>query len=215
MKLIVFDLDGTLLDTLQDLTDSVNYAMDELNLKRYTAEQVRMMVGNGVVTLMERAVTREYIGLKDVALRLQREYYARNYGAHTVAYDGVTEMLARLKDCGFTVAVHTNKDENVAKKLCGKYFGNLVDYVCGTTNDGVTKPNPIKIKNLISKLNVSTSETVYCGDSDVDLTTAENLGVNCVSAAWGFRGEEFLRGCGAKHIAQTPREVVNIILKLS
>lgn len=211
MKLIVFDLDGTLLNTLQDLTDSVNYAMDELDLKRYSNEQVRMMIGNGVAKLMERAVERQsHIELKNEALKLQRLYYIGHSDVHTVPYDGIVEMLRELQRNGLIVAVHTNKDENAAKSLCEKHFGNLLDYVCGTTSDGETKPNPIKIKKLMSELNVNVADTLYCGDSDVDIATASNLGVRCISVLWGFRDENFLKAHGAKCFANSPRDVVSI-----
>lgn len=213
MKLIVFDLDGTLLNTLQDLTDSVNYAMDELGLHGYTAEQVRAMVGNGVAKLMERAVTRERIELKDEALRLQRAYYIEHTDDHTVPYEGVVDMLRELKRNGLIVAVHTNKDENAATTLCEKHFAGLIDYVCGTTSDDVTKPNPTKVQSLMSSLNVKASDTLYCGDSDVDIATAANLGVRCVSVTWGFRDESFLYEHGAKLIAKRPQEVVAIASK--
>ena len=214
MKLIVFDLDGTLLNTLQDLTDSVNYAMAELNLNHYTCEQVRMMIGNGVAKLMERAVAKQsHIELKDEALRLQRLYYIKHSDDHTVPYNGITEMLRELKRSGITVAVHTNKDENAAKSLCEKHFAGLIDYVCGTTGDGVTKPDPIKIKCLMSKLGVKADETVYCGDSDVDIATANNLGVRCISVLWGFRDESFLTTHGAKIFAENPRDIVTVVSK--
>lgn len=214
MKLVFFDLDGTLLNTLQDLTNSVNYAMDELRLNRYDCEQVKAMIGNGVAKLMERAVTKEHFELKGEALRLQREYYLLRSGDNTAPYRGVREMLTDLKRKGYIVAVHTNKDENVAKNLCAKHFGNLIDYVCGTTVDNVTKPNPQSAKELLYKLNIEPNDVVYCGDSDVDVATADNLGVECISALWGFRDYEFLKEHGAKHFADNPLDVVNSIERL-
>lgn len=211
MKLMVFDLDGTLLDTLQDLTNSVNYAMDELGLSRYTYGQVRMMIGNGVAKLMERAVTQEHIELKSEALRLQRLYYSQHGNEHTCPYDGVLEMLTSLRKNGYAIAVHTNKDENVASELCAKHFDGLIDYVCGTTSDSVTKPNPLKVKELMTKLGIAADDTVYCGDSDVDIATANNLGVECVSVTWGFRDGEFLKSCGAKYLANSPCDVAAIV----
>lgn len=210
MKLIVFDLDGTLLNTLTDLTNSVNYAMDELGLKRYTCEQVRMMIGNGVAKLMERAVTHEHGELKDEALRLQRSYYFKHAADHTAPYEGITDMLGKLKQNGFVIAVHTNKDENAARELCLKHFGESIDFVCGTT-DNVTKPNPLKIVRLMSQLDASAQDVVYCGDSDVDIQTANNLGVKCISVLWGFRDGEFLKSHGAKLLAAAPQDVVDVL----
>lgn len=211
MKLIVFDLDGTLLNTLQDLTNSVNYAMDELHLTRYDCNQVKLMIGNGVAKLMERAVKQQNFDLKGQALSLQRRYYKEHYNDNTVPYGGVTDMLTSLKQKGYFVAVHTNKDENVAKELCVTHFGNLIDCVCGTTDDGVTKPNPLKVKLLTDKMGVEADDVFYCGDSDVDVQTARNLGVKCISALWGFRDCEFLKSRGAKYFAETPQDVVALI----
>ncbi len=214
MKLIVFDLDGTLLNTLQDLTDSVNFAMDELGLNRYTAEQVRLMVGNGVAKLMERAVTEVNIRLKDKALSLQRRYYSEHNGDNTFPYAGVEDMLRSLKRLGYVIAVHTNKDQNAAQTLCSTFFDGLIDYVCGTTDDGITKPNPEKIFRLAESLAVEISNVIYCGDSDVDIATASNLGAECISVTWGFRDEKFLQDCGAKHLVSAPEEVVKTALGL-
>lgn len=214
MKLIVFDLDGTLLNTLSDLTDSVNYAMDKLGLHRYSREQVRMMIGNGVAKLMERAVTSARADLSGEALRLQRLYYSRFPDKRTEPYDGVTDMLSELKADGFSVAVHTNKDETVAKELCRKYFNEYVDYVFGTTSDGVTKPNPQKIAQLMTDLRLEPRQVIYCGDSDVDIITAKNLGVACISVLWGFREGDFLKSCGAKHLVNTPREAAATAIEL-
>lgn len=214
MKLIVFDLDGTLLNTLQDLTDSVNFAMDGLGLNRYTTEQVRLMVGNGVAKLMERAVTEANICLKDKALSLQRQYYTEHNGDNTFPYAGVEDMLRSLKRLGYVIAVHTNKDESAAQTLCKTFFKGLIDYVCGTTDDGLTKPNPEKIRRLTESLCVKITDVVYCGDSDVDIATANNLGAECISVTWGFRNVKFLQNCGAKHLVSAPEEVVKTALGL-
>lgn len=210
-KLVIFDLDGTLLDTLSDLTDSVNYAMTKLDLPTYSSEQVRMMIGNGVSVLMARAVTENRRELQPQALALQREYYNAHIDKHTKPYDGVKEMLSDLIARGFTPAVHSNKDENCARELCDKYFGGLITYVCGTTDYAVTKPNPIKIVELMNSLGVNRNNAVYCGDSDVDIATARNAGIACVSVTWGFRSAEFLREHGASYVADTPRQLTYII----
>lgn len=214
-KIIFFDLDGTLLDTLQDLTDSVNYAMDKLGLARYTAEQVREMVGNGVVVLMRRAVTSEHSNLAEQALVYQREYYNKHTNDYTKPYDGIESMLYYLKDKGFTIAVHTNKDANCAWNLCREYFGTeLIEYVCGTC-DSITKPNPARVLDLMKSRSVSKSNAVYCGDSDVDLQTAANAGINCISVTWGFRSKDFLLARGAKYLADSPLDVISHAMHLT
>ena len=214
MKLTVFDLDGTLLNTLQDLTDSVNFAMDELGLNRYTCDQVRMMIGNGVAKLMERAVTQNRIELKDKALILQRSFYSQHNGDNTYPYYGICDVLCRLKQGGCVVAVHTNEDEGAARSLCSNHFNGLIDYVCGTTSDSLTKPNPAKVQQLMTGLGVGVNDVVYCGDSDVDIATAKNLGVKCISVTWGYRDGKFLQDCGATLLADSPQQIVEFVLKM-
>lgn len=213
-KLIIFDLDGTLLDTLQDLTNSVNYAMDELKLPRYTAEQVKNMIGNGASVLMRRAVTDKNPKLAAQALIYQRSYYNVHTNDCTKPYDGVISMLRCLKNEGFTIAVHTNKDANCAETLCEKYFPELIDVVLGTT-DCVTKPNPQKVFELMRNLKVSADNAVYCGDSDVDLQTAANAEIKCISVTWGFRSREFLSSCGAKYLADNSLAVLSYAMRLT
>lgn len=207
-KLIIFDLDGTLLYTLQDLTDSVNYALDKLSLPRHTCDSVRQMIGNGVVVLMQRAVGSRQ-DLAEAALKFQREYYLLHADDNVRPYDGIADALSKLKKAGFIVAVHTNKDENCAAPMCERHFGNLIDYVCGTTSN-VTKPNPQKVLELMSSLGIDQSRTLYCGDSEVDIQTAANAQVKCISAAWGYRDENFLKARGATHIARKPHDVVEL-----
>ena len=213
-KLIIFDLDGTLLDTLQDLTNSVNYAMRQLNLPLYSDAEVRSMIGNGVSVLMKRAVTVRHSELHEEALTLQRKYYSEHTDDCTQSYEGVIDMLASCKKQGFTVAVHSNKDEDYAKILCYKHFGMLVDYVLGTTDYAITKPNPVKILNLMKSLGVERRDAVYCGDSDVDLQTAFNAGIKCISVTWGFRDEQFLKDSGADNLAFAPQDVLAIAARL-
>lgn len=214
-KLIVFDLDGTLLNTLRDLTNSVNYAMTELSLKSYEDGQVRDMIGNGVSVLMSRAVS-DRQDLHAQALELQRSYYKQHTNDFTKPYCGIADMLSKLKLQNFVIAVHTNKDENCAKKLVYRYFKDKVDFVCGTTSD-VTKPDAGKIVQLMRALNVSKDCAVYCGDSDVDIQTASNAGIACVSVTWGFRSKEFLLAHGARYFADSPKDVLPLaqtIIKL-
>ncbi len=213
-KLIVFDLDGTLLNTLQDLTNSVNYAMDKLKLTSYDSKQVQSMIGNGVVVLMQRAVTEAHSDKAEQALVFQRKYYSEHTNDYTKPYDGVCEMLRKLKVDGFTVAVHTNKDANCAEILCNRYFPSLVDFVLGTT-DSITKPNPKKVLELMDKLQIPASRTVYCGDSDVDIFTAKNAGIKCISVTWGFRNREFLSANNAEYLADNPDDVIAIAKRLT
>lgn len=211
-KAIVFDLDGTLLSTLADLTNSVNYAMTQLNLNVYTETEVRNMVGNGVAVLMKRALTEKNMRFFDDALKLQRQYYALHGSENTQPYDGICQLLGNLKK-DFTVIVHTNKDENIAKPLCDKLLQNKVDFVCGTVSDSQTKPNAQRLLQLLQTL--GNPKAVYCGDSEVDVQTAKNANLPCISVTWGFRDKDFLATQGATHFATTPEEVQELALLLT
>ena len=211
-KAIVFDLDGTLLYTLADLTNSVNYAMTQLKLNTYTDEQVRNMIGNGVAVLMKRALTEQNMQYFDDALKFQRQYYAMHGSEHTKPYDGICQMLQNLKN-DFTVIVHTNKDENIAKPLCNAFLKNNVDFVCGTVSDSLTKPNAQRLLQLLHTL--GNPKAVYCGDSEVDVQTAQNANLPCISVTWGFRDKTFLESHGATHFASTPEEVQRLAVLLT
>lgn len=208
----VFDLDGTLLDTLADLTDSVNFAMEKLNLPAHRMESVRDMIGSGVSVLMSRALGQEHAALHDEALSLQRFYYGLHSEDKTKPYSGVLEALRFLKERGVTIVVHTNKDENVAVDLCNRMFGNNVDFVCGTVDDSAVKPNAERLKKLLASLHCK--KAVYCGDSDVDVITAKNADLPCVSVTWGFKNKDVLQRRGATCFVDTPQQAANAILQL-
>lgn len=207
----VFDLDGTLLDTLADLTDSVNFAMEKLGLPIHSQDSVREKIGSGVSVLMSRALGGQ-LELHSQALRLQREYYHLHGGDKTHPYAGVQQALRLLRDNDVKIVVHTNKDEAVAKQLCNEIFGKTVDFVCGTVDDSAVKPNAERLVALLKKTNCT--KAVYCGDSDVDVATAQNAGIPCLSVTWGFRNKRFLSEHGASLFADTPEEAARIILKL-
>lgn len=204
-KAIIFDLDGTLLNTLADLTNSVNFALCQLGLPNRTIEEVKGMIGNGVSVLMQRALGQENIAFHAQALHLQRTFYAQHGTENSHPYEGICEILQYLKQQGFVVGVYTNKDENVAKTLCDKTLHGLCDYVCGTVSDTQTKPNAQRLLQLLTSL--GNPKAVYCGDSDVDLQTAQNANLPCISVTWGFKDRQFLQSCGAKHFAETPQDI--------
>ena len=205
----VFDLDGTLLDTLCDLTASVNYAMSLLGLPLHTQDEVRSMVGNGVSVLMQRALPADKRHLHGRALALQRQYYAA-HSEHTRPYKGIVPMLQKLRQAGFRIIVNTNKDEDVAYALCRQLLAGLVDEVCGTVVGFPVKPAVVRLAPRIKDF-----AAMYCGDSDVDVMTAANAGIPCLSVTWGFRSEEYLLSHGAKHIARTPAQAEQAFLRFA
>ena len=205
MKLAVFDLDGTLLDTLPDLTDSVNYAMGKLGLPCYTNKQVAAMVGSGMAVTLTRALGKENLDKLHEARLLQGEYYSAHCNDKTKPFDGVLQLLARLHKDGVSVAVYSNKDQAFAESTCAKQFGNLVDYVVGTKPDGAIKPDVTELKKLVSK--IGADNCVYCGDSDVDVMTARNANMPCVSVTWGYRNKQQLIDAGATVFADDCSQV--------
>lgn len=211
-KAVVFDLDGTLVNSIQDLANSVNFAMKQLNAPLHTVEEVRQMVGNGVAVLMKRALPSDMQNKVPEALALQRSFYSQHGFDNTKPYDGVENLLQYLHSQGILVVVHTNKDENVAKPLCQKLFGGLVDCVCGTVSDNQIKPSAKRLLQLLATK--GNPVAVYCGDSDVDIATAKNAGIACVSVTWGFRTKEFLLQHGATHLADDVLQARQLLLSL-
>lgn len=212
---VIFDLDGTLLDTLDDLTDGVNLAMRAFLMPEHTREEVRMAVGNGVAVLMEKMVPhgRENPAFLDCLACFRREY-ARVAACHTHPYAGIDEMLTTLDRHGLQLAVVSNKFHDAVAALTRQYFP-IIHAVAGEREDaGIRKkPAPDTVFAIMRELGASPAACVYVGDSDVDIRTAENAGIPCISVAWGFRSEPFLRAAGATQIVHTPAELADAILR--
>ncbi|MCI5570577.1 MAG: HAD-IIIA family hydrolase [Prevotella sp.] len=209
----IFDLDGTLLYTLEDLANSVNYAMEQNHYPIHTLEEVRNMVGNGVKVLIERAVpsgTSEDDTLRTLSI-FQKHYLIHNEDT-TKPYDGIIDMLKALKNAGKKVAVVSNKFDKATKALCEKYFPGLIDIAVGENEAaGIRKkPYPDMVVEVMRKLNVSQEESVYIGDSEVDIDTAHNSSLPCITVLWGFREKEFLTEKGATCFVSSPLEISDI-----
>lgn len=207
---VLFDLDGTLLNTLEDLRDAVNAALRSQGLPERSLEEVRNFVGNGIVRLMERAVP----GGKDhPAFNEIMNVFCAFYGEHcqdkTAAYPGIPEMLRTLKKYHIKTAVVSNKADFAVQELMPVYFSGLIDTAYGENEAaGIRKkPSPDMVQQALRDLGCETEHTVYVGDSDVDLQTAANAGMDCISVSWGFRGREFLRQHGAGIIIDEPSEL--------
>ena len=206
----IFDLDGTLLDTLDDLAAAVNHAMRSFQWPEHSRDAVRRMVGNGVRVLMERATP---VGasdaLQEAALSAFRSYYMQHSMDATHPYDGIVDMLVALKARGCRTAVVSNKFDAATKQLCAHYFGNLIDVAVGEHEaEGIRKkPAPDTVVEALRQLGVDSDGAVYVGDSDVDIATARNSHLPCISVLWGFRDREFLAAHGGTMFANTPKEI--------
>lgn len=205
---VIFDMDGTLLDTLYDLYHAVNHALREMNMPERSLDEVRAFVGNGVRKLMERAVPKD-CGEADFekAFAAFKAYYALHNNDCTKAYDGVVELLRQLKAEGYALAIVSNKLDSAVKTLSRDYFEGIVTVAIGDQEGLAKKPAPDMVEAALRELGKTKEAAVYVGDSDVDLLTARNSGVPCISVLWGFRDREFLLEHGADRFARTPMEI--------
>lgn len=209
---IVFDLDGTLLNTLEDLADSTNYALRQYGFAERTLEEIRAFVGNGVRKLIERALPEGAENpLFNSVFSCFKSYYVDHCMEKTGLYAGIPEMLHELKSAGYHLAIVSNKLQSGVDELYEHYFSDTVEVAVGELPELNRKPAPDMVLLALEKLGVSTDEAVYVGDSDVDVATARNSGLPCISVLWGFRDKEFLVQHGAHCFAQTPEEICRII----
>lgn len=211
-KLIIFDLDGTILNTLEDLSDSTNYALSKYHFPKRTIEEVRGFVGNGIGKLIERAVPAgTEPAVVEKVLADFKVYYGEHCADKTKPYDGIKEMIGKLKKQGYMTAVVSNKADFAVQQLCGDYFPGLFDFVVGEREGIRRKPAPDSVLEVLERLQIEKKNTLYIGDSEVDIQTADNAGVDQVSVEWGFRKREYLLLQGAKKIVKTPEEILSIL----
>jgi len=212
-QLVIFDLDGTLLNTLEDLTDSVNYVLHKYGYPERTQEEVRSFIGNGIRKLIERSVpegTDEV--MTEECFKAFVPFYKEHCAVKTEPYDGMRELLGCLKEQGIKRAVVSNKADYATKELCEIYFPGMFDEVVGERTGIQRKPAPDSVNEVIRLLGVSREESVYVGDSDVDVKTAQNAGIDGVFVTWGFKDAEFLKESGANVIVTRPEELKERIL---
>lgn len=211
-KAVIFDLDGTLLNTLDDLADSTNYALSRFGYPTRTIDEVRQFVGNGVAKLIERAIPEGKNNPNfEKCLAIFKENYAQNMYNKTAPYNGIIEMLSNLKSKGIKIAVVSNKFDLAVKELCKKYFEGFIDFAAGENEaQGIKKkPAPDTVISVLTEFNFAPEDAVYVGDSDVDIMTAKNSKMPCISVTWGFRDEKFLLENGATILINAPSEIYN------
>lgn len=205
----IFDLDGTLLSTLDDLAASTNYALQSQGLPTHSVDDVRRFVGNGVKKLIERAVPGGAYNPKFEAVYATfRSHYLEHSLDTTHPYLGVTDMLAELKRRGKRIAVVSNKFYAATQELCRHFFGDTVEVAIGEREGIRKKPAPDTVDEAFRQLGVGKEDAVYIGDSDVDVATAKNSGLPCISVLWGFRDKDFLVSCGAKTFITEPSQLL-------
>ena len=214
-RLACFDLDGTLLDTLGALTKSLNAARRMHGLALQTEEQVKTFINNGVVKMIERSLASdpgEYSEeLKNVLLKDYIAYYNSHCLEQTHPYNGITEVITRLKSEGMLVACVSNKDDDPSQRLIKHFFPDLFDYVKGAVEGVERKPSAEPVQRCLNALGVNENEAVYIGDSDTDIKTAVNSGLDIISCTWGYRSHAFLLENGASNICTVPIDLCSMM----
>lgn len=211
-KAVIFDMDGTILNTLEDLKNATNYSLRQFNMPERTLEEVRMFVGNGIKKLVERAVPAGTSTEKiDEVLDVFLKYYEVHSADNTSSYPGIHELVEKLKAAGIKTAVSTNKADAPAQELGKEYFNGIFDLIVGQRDGLRTKPAPDSVNEILKILNIQKKDAVYVGDSDVDVQTATNSGLDFIGVSWGFRGRKFLQEKGAKNIVDSADEILDLV----
>ena len=216
-KLIIFDLDGTLLNTIGDLADAVDYVMRSRHLPEHTNAEYRQMVGGGIKRLVERALPTELAQNEqyvEECVAQFRRYYVDNIDRHTIPYDGIPELLHKLQDEGVMLAVASNKFQHGTDRLVAKFFGD-VEFIAieGNREGAPLKPDPEIIHTILRKAGVERSDAVMVGDSGIDIRTAAAAGIDSVGVSWGFRFAEELYDAGATLVATSVEELERAIFE--
>ena len=208
----IFDLDGTLLDTLDDLAAATNYALRTHGMPEHTTDDIRRFVGNGVRLLMERAVPGGAANPQfEAAFSTFRAYYSAHSLDRTRPYDGITETLRRLKTKGCRLAVVSNKFMSATQTLVAHFFPEIEVAIGEHEAEGIRKkPAPDTVIEALRQLGVTKNAAVYVGDSDVDVATAQASGLPCISVLWGFRDREFLLAQGATTLVESPSQLLDV-----
>lgn len=213
-KLYIFDLDGTLVNSLCDLADSVNYVLEKYGYPVHDIEEYKYFVGNGTLKLIERALP-ESDRTNEKIEKLHSEFsqeYTKRALDKTRPYDGIVQLLNKIKENDCKLAVASNKPDKFSKYIVESLFGTDIFDIISGKKDGVpTKPSPDIILDILNQLGVSKEDAVMAGDSNVDVFTAHNAGLKCVGCTWGFRGRQELVEAGADVIADIPEEIWDLI----
>ena len=213
-KALIFDLDGTLADTLGAITEAINLTMEHFSYPKKTEPEVQRAIGNGARALVKRLMPEkdaEDGDRVDGVLAYYDRMYAETYTHTTEMYDGIREMLNEVLGAGLRIAVYSNKQDNYVKALVRQYLPNGEVSVARGQTDIPNKPDPTGVRLILAELGVSATDCVFIGDSGVDARTAENSGMDFIGVAWGFCGREALEKLGAENIADKPCEILKML----
>ena len=211
-KLIIFDLDGTLLNTLSDITSSINYSLELHGYEKVSEEYIRKIIGQGINTTISRCI--HEINNVEVLVSSFRDYYRAHMCDKTIPYENIIDVLKSLKDQGYKLAVATNKNDAIAKELIFHFFGDSFDIIQGPDDNTPRKPDPTIFNKILNSLNISKEETLYIGDSFVDIQFATNCDVDLALVTYGFKTkEELLDKLNNKkaRLINEPTDILNIL----
>lgn len=210
---VIFDLDGTLLNTLDDLANALNHTLTQFGFPARTRDEVQNFVGNGLRKLLERAIPNGLDNPEFEEVFVQfKSYYTAHCKEVTLPYPGIMEVLTTLFEKQIPMAIVSNKNDAAVKELSADFFKGLIPVAIGEREGILKKPAPDTVLAALSELGADASTAVYVGDSDVDIKTAANSGMDCISVSWGFRGREFLEKEGASVIIDTPSELLKFLV---
>ncbi len=210
-KAVIFDLDGTLVNSLADLVDAVNFALASFGLPSHSTEAVRAMIGDGTRTFIGRALPADKQDLLEQVLVAMRKKYVEICLHQTMPYDGIMEVLDTFKQQGVKMAVLTNKDQKMSEKIISHFFAGYFQIVRGTIDAVPLKPDTKAVLQMLKEFDIAPSEALFVGDSNVDIQTAKAAGITSVGANWGFRSEEELRQAGADYVINNAGELLSIL----
>lgn len=211
-KAIIFDLDGTLLDTSVDLASAVNFVLKKYNLPQRSISDIIAFTGNGIYELVKKSIGQDIE--KNKFNRMMddfKEYYALHSTDNTKPYDGIYEMLNELNKLGYKLAIVSNKIDSATKALCERYFDKYIQVAVGDTPGVLKKPQSGTVDLALKELEISREESVYIGDSEVDVLTAKNTAMELIVVSWGFRSKKFLQSLGVENIADKPCDIINLL----
>lgn len=212
-QLVIFDMDGTILNTLGDLTDSMNHVLVANGFPTKSEREVRGYLGNGLRALSDLSLPQGTPAeVADRVFAELRDYYSDHCAIRTCAYDGIMPLIRRLKAAGVKTAVVSNKIDEAVQELCVSYFESIFDYAIGERPGMRKKPSPDPVNAVLRDMGFERGQAVYVGDTEVDIQTAKNAGMDCIAVDWGFRERDYIATLGAEYLVSDPAEIADIIL---
>lgn len=211
IKGVIFDLDGTLLNTLNDLHNAVCFALKNNSINTFDISYTKQYIGNGIKMLITRALKHNNLEFDEKVFNDFKTYYEKHQLDYTIPYEGIDEMLNKLNSLGYRLAIVSNKHQEAVTSLGKKFFHKKIDVLIGSKQTKKLKPHPDMLLEALEKLSLKVDECIFVGDSDVDMITANNANMKAIGVTWGYRDAKVLKENNATYIINTPNELLNII----